>query len=76
MPPNPGKIFDFIRLNPSRIDEMAIKDVANRNPKTAHGTPTGKPLEKVNSEIKIKLVEILETQIATQNQYLLVLSKE
>ncbi len=55
---------------------MAIKDVANRNPKTAHGMPTGKPLDKVNSEIKITLVEILETQIATQNEYLLVISKE
>jgi hypothetical protein len=76
MPPNPTKIFDFIRLTPSSIDELAIKDVANRNPKTAHGMPTGKPPEKVNSAIKITLVEILETQIATQNEYLLVIPKE
>lgn len=76
MPPNPTKILDFRRLTPSSIDEIAIKDVANRNPKTAHGMPTGKPPENVNSEIKITLVEILETQIAIQNQYLLVISKE
>jgi hypothetical protein len=55
---------------------MAMKDVANRNPKTAHGMPTGKPPEKVNSEIIITLVEIIETQIATQNEYLLVIPKE
>jgi hypothetical protein len=76
MPPNPAKIFDFRRLTPWGIDELAIKDVVNRNPKTVHGIPTGKPLEKVNSAIKITLVEILETQIAIQNQYLLVISKE
>ena len=76
MPPNPPKIFNLRRLTPSSIDEMAMKDVANRNPKTAHGMPTGKPPEKVNSEIIITLVEIIETQIATQNEYLLVIPKE
>jgi hypothetical protein len=76
MPPTPTKIFDFMRLTPSSIAEMVIKDVANRNPKTAHGMPTGKPLERVNSAIKTTLVEILETQIATQNQSLFFISQE
>lgn len=76
MPPNPAKIFDFRRLTPSSIDETAMKDVANRNPKTAHGMPRGKPLEEGNSKIIITLVEILENQIAFQNQYLLVISKQ
>jgi hypothetical protein len=62
-------------LTPSRIDEIPRNDAANRNPKTAHGIPTGNRLEKVNSTIKITLVEILETEIATQNQNLLVILK-
>jgi hypothetical protein len=62
-------------LTPSRIDEIPINDVANRNPKTAHGIPTGNPLEKVNSTKKITVVEILEAQIATLNHDLLVTSK-
>jgi hypothetical protein len=63
-------------LTPSEIDEIPINDVANRNPKTTHGIPKGNPLEKVNSTRKITVVEILETQIATQNQNLFVISKE
>jgi hypothetical protein len=55
---------------------MPINEVTNRNPKTAQGMPAGKPLERVNSAIKTTLVEILETQIATQNQNLFVISQE
>ena len=75
MPANPTKFFTFSRLTPSEIDETPINDVTNRNPKTAHGMPTGNPFEKANSKTKITLVEILETEIATQNQNLLVISK-
>lgn len=53
---------------------MAINEVNNRNPKTAHGMPTGKPLEKVNSTIKMTLVEITEVEIATQSPNLLFMS--